>query len=213
MSQTINPRLVGLFGYANTGKDSIVPAFATIDGQRCICFLKPTSAPILRDIQSLLGQDHDLRDRKVKDKFRDMLVHYADDWRAIDPDHWINIFKADVQFSYQSHCTAVKPEDVLVFTGLRDPREAKWIHDAGGLLIRIIRIGSGPANPAEFYSICAIEQLPHASVINDDMDLAKPFIANLISAHFSIDVDEVGPASPLASLRDQIRKLEAAQED
>lgn len=128
-----NQLLIGLAGYAGSGKDTIADAMG---------FAKASFAQALKDdlqpLMSLLGLD--LTRRADKERAREMLVAYGKFARGIDPDVWIK--RLDLPAS-----------NVVVITDVRYTNEAQAIHEAGGWVIRVHRSGVEAANGEEWLSL------------------------------------------------------------
>jgi hypothetical protein len=172
------PRLIGLTGYAGTGKDTvreILEGQYDLDG---IAFADP-----IRDMLGLLlatvGADEGwMTERHLKEvdipqlgaSYRKLAQLLGTEWgRAIDPDFWVRIAAAKVELCKNFDSAGVVISDV------RFPNEATWIRSQGGVLWRVIRPGTAPVRSHASEDLIA--SLQHDYVIDnlgtiDDLDNA-----------------------------------------
>lgn len=135
--------LIGLCGYARTGKDT---AAANMPGWHRFAFadaLKSDLAPLLADVGC------DLADAEHKTTARPLLVAWGATARAFRPAYWVERLFRAIDFS--------KRERVII-TDVRYPNEVAEILRRGGVVVRIVRPGIGPANDEEARSIAQIER-------------------------------------------------------
>ena len=138
-------RIVGLCGYARTGKDT---AFAILPepGWARYAFADPLKA----DIGGLPGMRGRLNWFNPKDKeaIRPLLVGYGAAARHFQPDYWVaRTFRAIEQDQ--------KPK--VIITDVRYRNEVETILTYGGIVIRLFRDGCVPANQEEVASFRAID--------------------------------------------------------
>lgn len=137
-------RLVGLCGYAGSGKDTAAEGL-TGTGWRRVAFADP-----LKELARMLGWNG------AKDTYgRRFLQVLGEQVRLIiGEDSWVRAAEKFVD---------AKPDDVVI-TDVRYPNEAEWIRRRGGFLVEIQRPGVGPANdhPSERVDLLNAEyELPN----------------------------------------------------
>lgn len=172
------PLLIGLTGYAGSGKDTVREILEhrhEIDG---LAFADP-----IRDMLTALfdtcGVDTDwMTDRERKEKpipeigasYRTLAQQLGTEWgRAIDPDLWLKIAAAKIAMYRKYDSKGVVISDV------RFPNEAAWIKAQGGVIWRIIRPGVEPVRAHASEDMIA--SLPYDYVIDN-----RSTIDNLIHA-------------------------------
>lgn len=138
--------IVGLIGYARSGKDTA--AQVLLDHG----WLRAAFADQLKaDVEKCVGCP--LRgpgaDATQKELWRPLLVEYGRLRRQQHPDYWIWQLEANMKM-------ACGPQDKVVITDVRYANEANWILAKGGILIFVDRPGTKAANEEEKESICAI---------------------------------------------------------
>jgi hypothetical protein len=170
------PLLIGLTGYAGSGKDTvreILEERHEIDG---IAFADP-----IRDMLSALfdsiGVDNEWmtdRDRKevpipeIGASYRTLAQQLGTEWgRAINPDLWLKIAAAKIAM-YTKHDSRG-----VVISDVRFPNEAAWVKAQGGVIWRIIRPGVEPVRAHASEDLIA--SLPYDYVIDnsDSIDRLK----------------------------------------
>jgi hypothetical protein len=146
-------KLIGLCGYAQTGKDT---AAANMPGFTRMAFadeLKADLYPLLNKIGCRL--DNPAHKRMV----RDLLVAWGRTARMFETDHWINRLLLKIPTNTN-----------VVITDVRYPNEVRAIESWGGAVVRIQRLGSGPANDEERVSIEEIDCLwPKLVYVTNDV--------------------------------------------
>lgn len=144
------PTLIGIAGYARSGKDTLGHLLVDRHGFHRISF-----ADALRDVlyaTNPIVLPHLTRDNRVQDvvdvkgwerakdehpEIRRLLQALGTEGgrQAIDDDVWVD-----------TAMRGVRPHGKYVFTDVRFPNEAQAIKDAGGVVIRLERPGFGPTN-------------------------------------------------------------------
>ncbi|QOI67480.1 deoxynucleoside monophosphate kinase [Streptomyces phage Beuffert] len=156
--------IIGLAGYARSGKDSAADALESVG------FCRIAFADKLREfayaLDPELDGDYSLKD--VIDEYgwggykesyyasaiREQLQFIGTDCvrNILGPDTWVNATFNAMDFSKD-----------YVITDVRFPNEAEGIREKGGLVYRVIREGVGPAN--SHYSEVALDDFPFDDVI------------------------------------------------
>src|SRR6476661_7905847 len=125
------PHLIGLLGYAGSGKDTVFQvAFDLLCMEWQVA--RFAFADILKhEVAESLGVSLDfLNDNK--NYFRETLQHWGQRRREEDPDYWITQLGGSMV-----GC----PCDLAFITDVRHLNEANHIRKAGGLLVRVVRDG------------------------------------------------------------------------
>jgi len=116
--------LIGLAGYAGSGKDAIGAELVQTHGFRRVAF-----ADAVRDVARTIGWNGE------KDAAgRQMLQEIGMIARRANPDHWVE--QAVAQFNSRR----------VVVTDVRFENEVAAIRRAGGVVLRVLRKGVGPVN-------------------------------------------------------------------
>lgn len=134
----MNQVIIGLWGPAGVGKDSVADALGWPKASFAST-LKADLAPIFQR----LGID--INDREQKEKVRGLMVSYGATARSIDPDHWIR--------------RVIIPEATPVtFCDVRYFNEILAVTLRGGVVYELVRDGFGPANDEESRSFAEIRK-------------------------------------------------------
>lgn len=148
------PRLIGLVGYAGTGKDTVRHLLETEHGFVGLAFADPIRA-MLRALFTTNGIDEkyiDERDHKeatIEDlltaqpvTYRQMAQTLGTEWgRNLSPDFWLQIAGAFIAEQRR------RGERLFVISDVRFINEAQWIKDAGGELWHVHRPGVAAVRP------------------------------------------------------------------
>lgn len=156
-------KLIGLSGYARSGKDTAAKALTDIGWTRKAFAdaLKLDAGLALRG--SLIAGGFNppqetlvpwFTDPSLKETFRPFMVEYGRAMRALRPDYWIARLSLEIE-----------PDVCYVITDVRYANEAEWIRRHGGKVVEIVRPGTGPANDEEKNSMAAFK--PDAHVYNN----------------------------------------------
>lgn len=174
------PIVIGLSGYAQTGKDTAALAFGALD------FTRLAFADALRE--SLYALNPTI---KVKGNWTKLQTHVQkvgweqakklDGVRAllqrmgteavrnvIAEDAWTNVVRRRIEGAYAGFDTQPEPARYVI-TDVRFPNEAKLIKELGGEVWRIEREGFGPVNghPSE----TALDDWPFDAIVANEGDL------------------------------------------
>lgn len=147
-------RLIGLSGFARSGKDTAF--FALWDRG----FVRRAFADALKaDVRASLDRslvtaglaesETQLFGDDYKERFRPLLVEYGRAMRLLVKDYWIKRLARD-------NFEVLQKESVGI-TDVRYANEADWIHEQGGKVILIQRPGVGAANSEEEASIAEMK--------------------------------------------------------
>lgn len=161
--------LVGLCGYARSGKDTAAEVLIKAGFTR-VAFADALKLDVLIALQRSAqivnradtGQSTGgiqvttglFSSPATKERFRPLLVEYGRAMRALSPGYWIDRMAADVIGI-----------DRVVVTDVRYQNEVSWVQENGGVVIYLDRPGIGPANQEEHDSFSQIKQ--DFTVVND----------------------------------------------
>jgi hypothetical protein len=134
--------IVGLCGYARSGKDTLAKALTSRGWER-VAFADALKA----DLEKALGKPFAGMTAGEKEHWRPLMVEYGRARRAQHSQYWIIHAAAHIA----AHLAPAHP---VVITDVRYRNEAEWIHEQGGLVVRLLR--GVPANEEEEDSIAAL---------------------------------------------------------
>jgi hypothetical protein len=132
--------LIGLAGYALSGKTSIAQAVARVNKYPIHSFAAALKARI----------DPLFPAKTPKSIMRDTYVAYGRAMRYIQADYWIK--ELSLKF--------VLSEPSALVDDVRYPNEVDWITSRGGIVFLIQRKGIGPANDEERESFAQMPEIP-----------------------------------------------------
>lgn len=180
------PHLIGLTGYAGTGKDT-VRALLDEHGYHVLAFADPIRM-MVRELFTSAGIDTDYMDtRNLKEaiipelglSYRHMAQTLGTEWgRSLHPNFWTRIAGA-----YMIDCSK-EPSYFHSFciSDVRFINEAQWVRDQGGVIWRVERPQAVPvrahASEAEMYHFTADKTIVNDGSI-DDLRIA---VATLLGA-------------------------------
>lgn len=152
-------KLIGISGYARSGKDTAAKALIDIGWTRKAFAdaLKRDAGMALRN--SLIAGNFNppqegvapwFTDPSMKETYRPFLVEYGRAMRALRPEYWIARLALEI-----------RPDSCYVITDVRYANEAEWIRRHGGKVVEIVRPGVGPANDEEKNSMLAFKPDMH----------------------------------------------------
>lgn len=147
-------RLIGLVGYAGTGKDTVRQLLELEHSFVGLAFADPIRQ-MLRTLFSSNGIDEkyiderDFKEATIEDllteqplSYRQMAQTLGTEWgRNLSPDFWLQIAGAFIADQRR------RGERLFVISDVRFVNEARWVKDAGGELWRIHRPGVLPVRP------------------------------------------------------------------
>ena len=142
MADLLNPRLIGLAGYAGSGKDTAADVLVGLGYQR------RAFAGALKDLATRIGWDGQ-KDDAGRKLLQELGVGARD---ILGADVWVNALMATL-------------EGPSVICDVRFPNEVAAIADHGGITLRIVRPGVGPA--LGHVSETALDDLELPTVVND----------------------------------------------
>ena len=141
-------KLIGISGYARSGKDTFYQRSAEILSKNDKRSVRLAFADALKhELDDLLvthlGISAFTEDDKEKELIRPLLVTYGTELRRkLNPNCWIETIQSDV--------TDYLDDGSYVFiTDVRFENEAQWIKSQGGLMVYVEREGIKPANHEE----------------------------------------------------------------
>lgn len=154
--------LIGLCGYARSGKDTVASMMTWFHRHSFATKLKEEVSTMLNSV----GIEANFNDEDTKVALRPFLVFWGAFKRQEMPLYWVN--------KMQDNFT---PNEDHVITDVRYLNEAQWIKDHGGEIWYIDRPGVGPANDeetksfAEIFRECAVNDNIIDRVIHNNSDL------------------------------------------
>lgn len=151
---TTNPTLIGLTGYAGTGKDT-VRAILDEHGYHGLSFAEPLRAMLRTLLDSACVRSGWMYDRALKEQvipelgvsYRHLAQTLGTEWgrNLVKPDLWLRLIGN--QMSYLT-CAGelLHPEQParFVISDVRFIDEAAWVRKRGGVIWRIDRPGVAP---------------------------------------------------------------------
>jgi len=148
-------RIIGMCGYAQTGKDT---AAEVLQNYTRVAFADRLK---FEAEQMLAGQGIHvtLADENEKKKYRDLLIAWGKIRRSFDENYWIKWVAMKI---------LTNQENRYIITDVRYPNEVKWILNKGGMVIRVNRPGVGPINEEEQETIRKIDMLYNLPVVIND---------------------------------------------
>lgn len=159
--------IIGLSGYARSGKDTVAKELITSYGFTRIAFADKIRT-MLSDINPILEDGHRLNEVlrefgwdlvKARSEVRRLLQELGVAARKnIDPDVWVTAAIKDIPNN-----------DNVVITDVRFINEAVTIKHMGGEIWRVNRPGFSPVNGHE--SETQLDNYPFDRVINNDSDI------------------------------------------
>ena len=143
--------IVGITGYAESGKDSLGKCFVDNHGYTRVAFA---------DAVKLMALDHHGWDGRKDEAGRALLQEVGSMMRDEYEHYWVDAAFAEV----------AKHEHV-VLTDLRYANELARLRQLGGVFVRVIRPGVGPVN--DHPSETALNDQPADVTVINDASLAK----------------------------------------
>ncbi|NDB29755.1 hypothetical protein EB151_09420 [archaeon] len=141
-------KLIGISGYARSGKDTFYQRSAKILSKNKKKSVRLAFADALKQelddlLVTHLGISAFTEEDKEKELIRPLLVTYGTELRRkLNPNCWIESIQGDV-IDY------LDIGSYVFITDVRFENEAQWIHMNGGTLINVSREDIGPANHEE----------------------------------------------------------------
>lgn len=137
------PLLIGVSGYARSGKDTVSQTFIARGFTR-VALADSLKKEVARGLGTPFQEFVALLDgcADFKEAVRPILVEWGRFRRRQDPDYWIKIAAALMQGD-------------TVVSDVRYANEAAFIRSLGGFVIGVTRPGIGPANTEEEESLAA----------------------------------------------------------
>jgi hypothetical protein len=184
----INNKLIGLTGFARSGKDTFFLRSSNYLKDKGEMAIRFAFADVLKkECDSLLMLNTGISAftciPEEKELIRPLLVTYGTHIRRrLDPDCWINEIKRDV-------FKKISQGYYVFITDVRYANEAKWIQSQGGLIFNIEREGVGPANKEEMDESKLIKMLTNGRVRwptfgDDEIFLCDKYVKNVIDRDF-----------------------------
>jgi hypothetical protein len=143
--------IIGITGYARTGKDTLANGLKMILKNENIGCKKLSFAWALKKdldyfLVSKTGISAFTEDKNQKELIRPLMVTYGSDiMRKIDPDYWIKCVRREIDEKHRNK--------IIIIPDVRFENESKWIKSEGGKIILLRREINGilipPANDYE----------------------------------------------------------------
>lgn len=176
MTRNTRPKLIGLSGYAGSGKDTACNALMA-NGYASLAFADPMRRMLRELLLCSVGDDSYMDFRKLKEheipglgvSYRHLAQTLGTEWgRALGQDFWIRIAEATI--SQRLRMAGDKPMNFVV-SDVRFANEAAWIREQGGVIWRIERASTVPVrahvSEQELYLFHADDVLQNDGSIND----------------------------------------------
>jgi hypothetical protein len=169
------PKLIGLTGYAGSGKDT-VREILEVCGYNGFAFADPIRA-MLATLLAENGIDDDkyMNTREFKEtvipelgvSYRHMAQTLGTEWgRALHGDFWLRIAASYME----SLDDGMEPAPYFVISDVRFANEAAWVREQGGVIWRIERPQAVPvrahASEAELYHFSADATIDNSGTID-----------------------------------------------
>lgn len=164
--------LIGLCGYAQSGKDEFAAALTGDNAFKRVAF----ADEVKKDCQAFIdskfpGMFDVINNPNHKKLWRKLLVGWGDSARVTDIDYWIRrLVKANLTLFGRER------EHHIIVTDVRYLNEAQWVvNEKDGMLVRIHRVGITPNNDTEAATIAEIDasDLPRFDFYNEGNGLDK----------------------------------------
>lgn len=184
------PLLIGLTGYAGSGKDTVREILEhrhEIDG---IAFADPIRDMLTALFDTIGVSPEWMTDRDRKEKpipeigasYRTLAQQLGTEWgRAIDPDLWLKIAGAKAAM-YQRHDSRG-----VVISDVRFPNEAAWVKAQGGVIWKILRPGVEPVRAHASEDLIA--SLPYDYVIDNSGSIDQLQHAVAMALEYGVNVE------------------------
>ena len=147
MTTKKTPHLIGLTGYAGSGKDTVRGVLAA-HGYIGLAFADPIRM-MLRTLFDQAGVCHSFMDsRQLKEiaipqlgvSYRHLAQTLGTEWgRAVAPDLWLRIANGYINDASSAGELWSDGVPLFVVSDVRLASEAQWVHDRGGVVWRINR--------------------------------------------------------------------------
>ena len=182
---TSTPALIGLYGYAGAGKDTVADILHDIRGYEPFAFADNVREALYRldplvgneiTIRSLvddIGWDRAKRHRLYGPEVRRLMQHLGTDVgrQMFGPDVWIKALAADLEFEGSMRNGRIAPDSLVVVSDVRFDSEARWVRNHGGVVWQVVRPKVGPLN-AHISEAGISPELIDRTILNDS-DLTK----------------------------------------
>lgn len=154
------PALIGLHGYAGSGKDTVADilrdigefeSFAFADNVReALYLLDPLlgAETTVRALVDDLGWDAAKRHRIYGAEVRRLMQYVGTEVGRgmFGPDVWTGALGSELTFIGHLQGGRIASDSLVIVTDVRFDNEARWVRGAGGVIWHIIRAGVGPLN-------------------------------------------------------------------
>ena len=171
------PTIIGLTGYAGTGKDTVRELLCMNHGFEGMAFADPIRM-MLRELLLSNGiTDAWMQDRQLKEavipalgvSYRHMAQTLGTEWgRGLHGDFWTRIAGAYIDDAHDAYGTR---NASFVVSDVRFANEAQWVRERGGVIWRVERAAAVPvrahASEAEIYHIHADAVVENNGSIDD----------------------------------------------
>lgn len=184
------PLLIGLTGYAGSGKDTvreILESHHDLDG---LAFADSIREMLAALFDSCGVKTEWMTDRELKEKeipglgasYRQLAQELGTAWgRNIHPDFWLKIAASKIAM-YRDHGSLG-----VVISDCRFPNEAAWVKAQGGVIWRIIRPGVEPVRAHASEDLIA--SLPYDYVIDNSGSIDRLQHAVAMALEYGVKVE------------------------
>lgn len=186
--------IVGIVGRAGVGKDE-----AALHLCRRYGFVRAAFADSLKDMLAhhltLRSIDYahlfepELKNTPIPGigiSARELMQRAGDAFRAADEDYWVKAL-ADT-LGMAGPATAWAPvHDRIVVADVRYPNEAAWVHQAGGMLVRLVRDSATPVRTHSSEQFTDVLPSAHTLVNNGPTLLGLHSLIDGLAAHCGLD--------------------------
>ena len=181
----IFPNIIGIAGYARTGKDTFGSILIKELNKIGLSAKKLSLAFELKsDLDSFLTDKFGIsaftEDTKEKNFIRPLLICYGTElMRKKDPEYWIKKMQKTIDFN--NNCGIIS-----VVCDIRFLNEASWLRKNGGILVHLKRLGMNPADKNEKENDSSLREVSDfpinwESFTEDYISKCEPIVKNFIN--------------------------------
>lgn len=154
------PSLIGLHGFAGSGKDTVADILHDIRGYESFAFadnvrealytLDPLIGPqtTVRSLVDDIGWDRAKRHRLYGPEVRRLMQYLGTEVARVmcGPDVWTHALATDLAYVGHLRDGRIAPDSLVVVSDVRFDNEAHWVRDHGGVVWHVQRPGVEPLN-------------------------------------------------------------------
>tara|TARA_R110000824_G_C15110212_1_gene667060 strand:+ start:321 stop:926 length:606 start_codon:yes stop_codon:yes gene_type:complete len=188
----MNERLIGLTGFARSGKDTFYNRSKIFLSNKGLKSSRFAFADVLKSECDLILKRHlnisaFTEDSLEKELIRPLLVTWGTEIRRkIDPFCWINAISSPIE-------ERIASGEYVFITDVRFKNEVEWIKSQGGLIFNIKKEGGFPANKDELDQSKLIKPLTDINVLwpqfsGDQIQLCDPYVSRVLNLYFDKNI-------------------------